>query len=120
MKRLVSLAWPCAMMVAIVFAGPWIATHGAEPEATLPGTKPLTIEGNLSAKMLEGLHRFAERKIDESVKRRAKLWQRDFSSTEGYEKSLLSNRERFRQIIGVVDDRVPVKMERYGDDARLP
>jgi dienelactone hydrolase len=114
-KRLVRFAWSCSMIVAIVLASPWIATDAAEPKPTLPGSKPLTVEGDLSAKMLEGLHRFAERKIDESVKLRAKHWQR-VSSAEAYEKSILPNRERFRRIIGVVDERVPVAMERYGDD----
>jgi hypothetical protein len=46
----------------------------ADPVVTLPGTRPLTEAGDLSKKMLDGLHRFAERKIVESVKTRAKLW----------------------------------------------
>ena len=32
MKRLASLAWKCPMMVAILLAGSWISTRGAEPE----------------------------------------------------------------------------------------
>jgi dienelactone hydrolase len=89
----------------------------ADPVVTLPGSKPLTEDGDLSKKMLDGAHRFAERKIHESVKNRAKLWKRDPSSREAYEKSIQANRERFRKIIGVVDRRVPVTMERFGDDA---
>jgi dienelactone hydrolase len=101
------------MMIAGLLAGPSI---GAEPEATLPGSKPLTVEGDLSAKMLEGLHRFTERQIDGSIEVRAKYWQRDLASPEAYEKSILPNRERFRRLIGVADERSPVTMERYGDD----
>lgn len=89
-----------------------------EPVATLPETKPLTESGDLSRKMLDGLHRFAERKIDESVATRATLWRRDPSSRAAYERSVAGNRESFRKIIGVVDPRVPVSMERFGDDER--
>src|SRR5258708_25131193 len=88
----------------------------AEPAATLPDTKPLIEEGDLSKKMLDGLHRFAERKIDESIASRARLWKRDPSSREAYEKSTAPNRDHFRTIVGVVDPRVPVTMERFGDD----
>ena len=68
--------------------------------------------------MLDGLHRFVERKIDESVGARAKLWKRDPSSREAYERSIRANRESFRKIIGVVDPRLPAAMERFGDDDR--
>ena len=88
----------------------------ADPAATLPGTRPLTEDGDLSKRMLDGLHRFAERKIDESVAGRASLWKRDPSSREAYERSVRANRESFRKIIGVVDPRLPAAMERFGDD----
>ena len=65
MKGLISSR--CLMAVVIILGGLWISTPGAEPQEPLPGTKALTVEGNLSAKMLEGLHRFAERKIDEII-----------------------------------------------------
>ena len=93
-----------------------VSTEHEETKSTLPNTSPLTEEGDLSQAMLDGLHRFAERKIDESVAARAKLWKRDTSSPEAYEKSIQANRESFRRIIGVVDSRVPVTMERFGDD----
>ncbi len=82
----------------------------------LPRTRPLTAEGDLSAQMLDGLHRFAERHIAESVGRRARLWKRDLASARAYADSIAGNRERFRRIIGVVDPRLPVTMERFGDD----
>jgi CubicO group peptidase (beta-lactamase class C family)/dienelactone hydrolase len=88
----------------------------AKSVVTLPNTQPLTETGDLSKKMLDGLHRFAERKIEESVKSRAKLWKRDTSSASAYEKSIQTNRESFRKILGIVDPRVAVTMERFGDD----
>ncbi len=88
----------------------------ADPPPTLPATRPMTEGGDLSRQMLDGLHRFVERKLDESVGARAKLWNRDFSSPAAYERSVQANRESFRKIIGVVDPRLPVSMERFGDD----
>lgn len=113
MKRLPCI---CGLVVISLLAGSWLAARGAEADAILPGSKPLTVDGDLSARMLEGVHRFAERKIDESIKGRGKLWQRDLSSAEAYDKSIQPNRERFRRITGVVDERLPADMERYGDD----
>jgi dienelactone hydrolase len=88
---------------------------------TLPGTGPLTWDGDLSVRMMDGAHRFVERKIAESVERRERYWKRDFSSRAAYEKSVTGNRERFRKIIGVVDPRLPPSLERFGgeDDAPL-
>lgn len=88
----------------------------ADPAATLADTKPLTEDGDLSKMMLDGLHRFAERKIDESIQDRAGLWKRDPSSPAAYEKSIQANREHFQHIIGLADPRVAVTMERFGDD----
>src|SRR5688500_2463783 len=67
-------------------------TFNKMPEV-LPGTKPLSQGGDLSAKMLDGAHKFIERKIDESVASRSKLWNRDFSSREVYEQSIEPNRK---------------------------
>src|SRR5438445_614550 len=67
----------------------------ADSPATLPGTRPLTEGGDLSERMLDGLHRFVERKVDGSVGGRASLWKRDPSSRETYERSIRANREWF-------------------------
>ncbi|MBM3831966.1 MAG: hypothetical protein FJ403_01580 [Verrucomicrobia bacterium] len=92
------------------------ALANAAEMATLPNTQPLTWNEDLSAKMLAGLHQFAERKIDQSIEARQKHWKRDFSSREAYEKSVAPNRERFRKAIGLVDPRANVAMQRWGDD----
>ena len=75
-------------------------------------------EADLSTRLMEGAHIFAERKIAESVDQRAAWWARDFSSPEAYAKSVEPNRARFKTIIGVVEARLPAAMERYGDEAR--
>lgn len=73
----------------------------------MPGTKQLTWEGDLSARMLDGAHKLIEAKIDASASSRTKLWSRDFSSVDAYEKSIEPNRKRFQQYIGVEDKMVP-------------
>ena len=65
---------------------------------------------------MDGAHRFVERKIGESIEKRQRHWKRDFSSRQAYEASVEPNRQRFKKIIGVVDPRLPARMERFGDD----
>src|SRR5881409_2705363 len=72
------------------------SVHGATDATVLPGCKPLTLEGDLSAQMVAGIDQFLMREIDRSVQERPKLWQRDFSSLEAYENSVQPNRERLR------------------------
>ena len=58
--------------------------------------------------MVAGIDRFLTYETERSIGERHRLWQRDFSSVEAYEKSVQTNRERFRKIIGAVDGRLPV------------
>src|SRR4051812_38706676 len=74
----------------------------------LPGTKPLTTEGDLAAQMVAGIDKYLMRELEASVEKRKECWKRDFSSPEAYTKSLEPNRERLKKILGVVDARVPV------------
>ena len=69
----------------------------------LPGTRPLTWQGDLSVKMLDGAHKFIEDKIQASISARQKLWNRDFSTSAAYEMSIEPNRQRFMKYMGVVD-----------------
>ena len=75
----------------------------------LPGTKLLTWNGDLSIKMLDGAHKFIEKKIEESIFNRSKFWNRNFDSKEAYERSVESNRKRFIKYIGVEDKSEPFK-----------
>src|SRR6266550_3291821 len=83
---------------------------------TLPGTQPLTWDGDLAERMMDGAHKYVERIIAESMEARRKYWKRDLSSRAAYEKSVEPNRSRFLKIIGVVDSRVAADMERFGGD----
>src|SRR5262249_39980224 len=106
---------PCASaficgFIALCFVGFHLAG-----DDLLPNTQPLTLQGEVPSMLLYGAHRFVERKIDESIAVRQKRWHRDFTSREAYEKSVAENRAHFRKIIGVVDDRLPPQLEKFGD-----
>jgi dienelactone hydrolase len=88
----------------------------AAPDDALPGTKPLTETRDLADRMMDGLHQYADRKLAESLQTRERFWKRDPSSREAYEKSVAPNRKRFLEIIGVVDPRLPPRIEKFGDD----
>jgi dienelactone hydrolase len=77
-------------------------------QSTLPGSSPLTEGGDQAVEMVDGINRSLLRATEESIEKRARLWNRDFGSAEAYTRSVTPNRERFRKIIGAVDDRVPV------------
>jgi len=115
--------WPVVLALGLVVCagdlGAWVMrpAHGEQ----LPGTARIDWpEADLSQRLMDGAHRFIDRKIAESEAQRGRAWSRDFSTPEAYVRSVAPNRERFRTIIGAVDDRLPPAMERYGVDADLP
>jgi dienelactone hydrolase len=87
--------------------------------ATFPGTEPLTADKPLDVLMVEGIDRFCLKEIEQARERRESLWKRDFSSAEAYDKSMASYREKFRTIIGVVDQRVPATRFEYTEHSPL-
>jgi len=99
MPRSLSLS----IALALIVSAPAIA----QSIETYPGTQPLTIEGDIASQMIDGIDRFLLREIEASVEDRTKHWNRDFSSSEAYNKSIEPNRKRLAHILGVRDDRVP-------------
>ena len=92
-----------------------IAAEDLDPP-TLPGTPPLEWTEEPSVRIVEEAHRYLDQKLAESVSLRQQYWKRDFSSPAAYRKSIEPNRQRLKKIIGVVDQRLPVVMEHFGDD----
>ncbi len=85
--------------------GFWLVwPQAAVVQAPLPGTQPLTMEGDLAAKMVDGIHVFLDRKVQEVQKEREQLWDRADRS-----QLVTESRQRFRKLIGAVDRRVPIK-----------
>jgi dienelactone hydrolase len=66
----------------------------------------MTESGDLAAKMVDGIHAYLDRATSDSIRQREQFWNRDFTSAAAYEKSVAANRERFRTIIGAVDERM--------------
>jgi len=78
-------------------------------ESVLPGTDLLSADGDLAMQMVMGIRRYLLHETEEQVERRAQLWSRDFTSVAHYERSITPSRQRFRQMIGVVDETVPAQ-----------
>lgn len=79
---------------------------------TFPGTQPLVADKPLDVLMVEGIDRFCLKEIEKARQQRESRWKRDFSSAEAYNSSLTPYREKFRTIIGAVDERVaPTRFE---------
>ena len=106
----------CIVTVVVALTSP-NALISAEPNQ-LAGTKALEWdEADFSDRLMDTAHEFVERKISDAIDSRKKYWPYDFSSRDAYVESIESNRHELRTILGVVDDRLPVRMERYGDDS---
>jgi dienelactone hydrolase len=99
-------------LLVVVSNAPAGAQDAARP-AVLPGTEPLTLEGDIASQLVDGVDRFLLRKLDESVAKRERHWKRDLSSPEAYEKSVEPNRKRLAHILGVRDPRVPFEGLEY-------
>jgi len=89
-------------LLLLIVALAAIPVWAAEP---LPGTQPLTIDGDLADQMIAGIDRFLLRETAASIDRRAAHWRRDFSSPAAYQASIEPNRDRLRKIIGAQDQR---------------
>jgi dienelactone hydrolase len=87
---------------------PVLAADSETPKTiqTLPGTKPLTLEGDIASHLVDGVDKFLLRKLSESVAKREKFWKRDFSSAQAYNKSIEPNRKRLAHILGIRDQRI--------------
>src|SRR5437762_2230841 len=71
-------------------------------------TEPLTLDGDLARRMVDGLHAYLDRETAAAPEKRGELWKLDLKGTrEGLEASLQPHRERLRKIIGLVDQQLP-------------
>jgi len=103
---------PRSLIIALMFVVS-IAPPSLADDSPLPGTKPLTMRGDIAAQLVEGVDRFLLKKTEESVAKRAKYWNRDVSSPEAYNKSVEPNRKRLAHILGVRDARVPFEAPEF-------
>ena len=108
-KRLLIYLLPCCLI-----ANAQVDLPFSKLPDVLPGTRPLARGGDLTAKMLDGAHKFIEEKINESVAHRSRFWKRDFTSKEAYDQSIEPNRKRFMKCIGVEDKSLPLPNYKMG------
>jgi len=85
------MALPCANNTVI---GLLLSVATASAQATLPGTQPLTLQGDLAARMVDQINAYLERELAASVEKRT---------------GVLPDRERFRKIIGAIDPQLPIR-----------
>ncbi|WP_161603422.1 alpha/beta hydrolase family protein [Blastopirellula marina] len=74
---------------------------------TLPGTQPLTRNGDIAAQMVAGIDRFLLGEIEASILERAKHWEWDFSSPELHQQAIAANQARLAHRLGVREPRIP-------------
>jgi len=108
----------CPFSPRLVLVGGYLCTSLWLPAADpLPGTRALEWpEADLSERMMDGAHRFVERKIGEAGRDRSQFWHYDTASPAAWAASVSENRARLREIIGVEGMRPVPRMERFGDD----
>src|SRR5262245_8991156 len=99
------------LVACVLFTALLAGLAPAQDASPLAGTSALPTTGDLSAKMVEGIHAFLTREIERAAAERSKLWARDVSSAESYVQSIKAQRERFQRMIGAVDARLPAGFE---------
>ena len=105
----------CSMNLRFLLIGASLAACAANAQDPFPGTAPLTWTDDLSARMHEAALHSVDKIIADAPAARGKLWHRDLSSPEAYAKSVEPNRDHFKLMLGLVDKRLPVRMETFGD-----
>lgn len=84
-----------------------VALLAEQPSSqSLPGTITLEMTGDIASQLVGGVDRFLLHQLKQSVERRKKHWQRDFSSLDAYHRSIAPNRKRLAHRLGVRDKRV--------------
>jgi dienelactone hydrolase len=103
MLRRLSAALLLALVTGSAFAEP------------LPGTKPLTREGDLATQMVAGIDRYLMRELAGAPDKRRESFKWDHTPQLSPSEKEPAARARLRKIIGVVDERVrPVEVEFVG------
>ena len=100
------LVWAAGFLaIHALWAGPVpMPPAVAEP---LPGTAPLEMDRPLDELMIEGIDRFLLRRTAEQKTRRRDQWKGALADGVGREVFRAWTRQRLREILGVVDQRVP-------------
>jgi len=82
-----------------------LVTHLCFGGESLPGTQPLTTEGDLSAQMVAGIHRWLAAETARVDAQRAELWVKDSMNKEDWTMIAAKRRAELSKMIGAVDER---------------
>jgi dienelactone hydrolase len=95
-----------AAAICALLSIPFLPVLVQSTQQTLPGTETLQTQDDVSLQMQAMVDDFLVRLTADSVKSRERLWNRNYSSARAYEESVGENRKRFRQYIGLADERI--------------
>lgn len=93
-------------LLLIVLLSTATSAWAQDAAKTLPETGVLSIDEPLDEVMVAGINRFALRTFGQSREQRAAQWRNVLSEAGDREERLAELRERFRTIVGAVDERV--------------
>src|SRR5262245_48392408 len=93
------------LLLAVLLALP-LPLAADQPAKTLPGTKPLTMTGDIASQLVAGVDKFLLREIEASVKDRERHFKRDQTTVRAWLDALEPNRKRLAHILGLRDKRV--------------
>jgi dienelactone hydrolase len=93
------------------------ASASADP---LPNTKALEDTDDLAMKMVAEIDKYLTRELKASVEKRKAHWKPDFSAPEAYAKSVEPNRQRLKQILGMIDERKKFDDIEYVGGPKVP
>jgi dienelactone hydrolase len=91
-----------ALLSALFLAAPLFA-EDAQP---LPGTQPLTMEGDIAAQLVEGVDKFLLKKIRTSAAARDQSWPTKFTSDQERVDFFTAKRKRLAKLLGAHDEGV--------------
>ena len=80
----------------------------ASEPSRLPDTAALSMEGDIAAQMIAGIHRYLDRELAAADSDAAESLQSLAHSAGTLERSVAEKRAEFARIIGVIDERTPV------------
>jgi dienelactone hydrolase len=102
----------CRSLLAVLC----VPTFASGSDTELPGTGVIKwSEDELPDRLMDGAHRFVERKIADAAKSRQRYWPKDDDDADERAELLRANREELRTIIGAVDERLAPRIEFFGN-----
>lgn len=108
-----SLSCKTEDLVISIIPTPNKSNAGYLLDKQLPFTKYIEKDINWS-NIIDGVRKFHENRLEKLKTERERYWNRDLSNDKNYNLSVEPNRSNFRKILGAIDQRENVKVEKTG------